>query len=474
MHSDDERNIYDNEIEELAQQFRQAVDAKQSIYFDLLDLEDIIGYFLDTDEMDYCKKAIALGLHTYPLEPFIRILRVKYYTMLNKFKDAENEITYIENHFSPFPELYVEKVMLAHATNKNVDAIGLLKKALALDKTNPEIHLLCALEYIDQQNLEQALQYATRAINLEPDIAGDLATVSLNLQILFKDKQLFASKFYTALTEEFPLSGNLWNGLGVSLLSLNRYEEALDAFQNQLAIDDQDGIIYMNIGEAYFGMEKYDIAIKYFKIADDKCVGIQFDLQIGRCFYAIGDYDTALKYFRIAFNDPAMRTFAIPEITRTLIAQGKSQEARTFLIDNFNDSTQETEIIEDLLDLLNPETDYDEMLALCRSVIESSEDRYDFFDFFVRYCCDNEYFDFGIEVCKEALEQKQTDYLYYFLAALYLLDNQYSKGCDHLEKALILSPENLFSDFLDISENLKDIPQVADLVSRYQDPEDTH
>lgn len=472
---DNDENQDMNEIEELAEQFKRAADMGDFCYLDEPDLEDVIGYFLDNDDWKYSKKAIAMGLKNYPKEPYFRILHVKYFTLRRKFKDAENEINYIELHFPPIPELYVEKIMLAHATNQNIDAIALLKKALKLDEGNPEIHLLCAVEYLDKNNVKQAVNHAKRAIYLDPEIAMDITSVTLDVQTFFKDNKQVSIRFFTALSEEFPLSSNIWSGLGISYLSENDYTHALEAFQNELALDDNDPLVYMNIGESYFGLNEYHKAIDYFHIANERCDIMQFNIQLGRCYFELKEYDKAMHYFRIAYQDTAMHTFVIPDIVRLLLAEDKVGEARTFLLRNFKEAPQELPIMEELLNLLTPEKDHNEMKLLCDIAIKESDDPSEFFDFLVHYCCDNEYFEFGIEICEEHRDLPDiSDVIGYHLAALYLLDGQIPKGCEYLKNAIMICDNNLIPSFVMMNDKLMSIPQVADIVDRYQAPTDSN
>ena len=105
------------EMEELAQRFKSAVDHGQTFYFENTDIQDVIGYFLETGDMKYCEKAITYAMQTYPNDPYIRLLRSKYFSLQQKFVDAERELDYVEGHFAPIPELYIEKVILAHLCN---------------------------------------------------------------------------------------------------------------------------------------------------------------------------------------------------------------------------------------------------------------------------------------------------------------------------------------------------------------------
>lgn len=48
----------DQEIEELAEKFKQSVESGEPMYFDSLDLQDIISLFLENNDLESCKQAL--------------------------------------------------------------------------------------------------------------------------------------------------------------------------------------------------------------------------------------------------------------------------------------------------------------------------------------------------------------------------------------------------------------------------------
>lgn len=458
------------EIEELAQKFKEAVDNGQPAYFDNTDIQDVIGFFLDTSDMFYCEKALTYALQNFPKDPYIRLLRSKYYSFQSKFVEAERELDYVEQNFEPIPELYIEKVILAHICNKDINAIELLQKSLSLDKDIPETHLLLTHEYLMQNNKDQAVKHAIRAIQLDSYAAEDIKNLFVDFADTGEPQRRLLVDFFKVMTEEMPLSGSLWSGLGLAYVGIGDFANAIDAFQLQLSVDNNDVFAYVNIAESYYGMEDYEHAIEYFELANKSSDVLQFNVQLGRCYFKLKDYDKAMRYFMTARDeDPVYATYVTPDIVKVFKIQGRFDEARAFLRDHLQKVPQDFIAIEELIDVLNPDHDDEEIKELCYTAINLMDNNlYPFFDFIVQYCCYNNYPDLGIELCENYLDDPSlAQSIHYFLAMLLIRKGQIEQGCEHLELALLTDNQRLNVDFLDVNPDLKNIPEVAHLIARY-------
>lgn len=457
------------EIMELARKFQDAVDDGRSVYFDSSDMQDIITFFLEDNDMYYCEKALQYATKSFPEDPYIRLLRSKYFTIQNKFAEAEKELDYVEANFAPIPELYIEKVILAHICNKKINAIELLNKSLSLDNDIPETYLLLTHEYLMDENMDLAVSHAIRAIQLDKYAADDIKSIFIDFSDKKEPKGQFLVGFFKKLTEEMPLFGSLWSGLGLAYINVNDYAHAIEAFQLQLSIDDQDMAAYVNIAESYFGMEEYSKAIEYFTIANENS-GIPFYTEMGRCYFKLGDYENAMHYFLRAYEeDRAFNTYMNPDIIRVFKIQGRFDEARAFLRAHLQHFPQDFVAIECLLDLLNPESDAEEVKELCYTAINMMDsDLYQFFSFIVQYCYINNCPDLGVELCENYIDDPSlSDSIHYFLALLFIKKNQIELGCEHLEQAMMIDAQWLSADFLNIAPELQDIPAVSYIINRY-------
>ncbi|MCQ2284059.1 MAG: tetratricopeptide repeat protein [Bacteroidales bacterium] len=458
----------DQEIEELAEKFRLAVDSGDPLFFDSMDLQDIIAYYLENNDLEFCKKALTYAMETYPQEPYFRLLHSKYLAIQMKFSEAEHELDFVEEHFEPMPELYIERVLLAHACHKEINGLELLQKSLELDEAIPETHLLITIEYVNRHKIADAVAHATRAIQLDAAIAEDLKILIMDFGNAFQKENNQTIEFFTAMSEEMPLCSHMWCGLGLAHLNVSNFDQAIEAFQFQTSVDPDDPFAFVNLGESYFGKEDYAAAAENFKIANSKCDYFQFNIQIGRCYAMLKQYDDALQYFIKANDMDPFFLMKYTEIVKVFRDLGQLDDARTYLRMHIQDCPNETRAIEELLNLLNPETDAAEITLLLRKIELNTEDPYDFLSFSTYFCYNNDCPDLGLKICQEHLDDEEVcENIGYFLSALYFKKGLHPQGCEHLENALLICKENFVTDFIRIDYQLKDIPEVANLLDQY-------
>ena len=217
--------------------------------------------------------------------------------------------------------------------------------------------------------------------------------------------QLLVS-FFKDLTEELPLFGSLWSGLGLAYIGIGDYASAIDAFQLQLSVDPDEPLAYVNIAESYFGMREFERAIEYFKLANDHCNVLQFSIQIGRCYFQLKEYDTALQYFLQAKNeDPIYATYVLPDIVHVFKMQDRLDEARAYVREHLRRVPDDFIAMEELIGLLDPVRDADEMKEWCYTAITAIDyEIVQFFDFIIPFCYYNDCADLGIELCQNYFE----------------------------------------------------------------------
>ena len=457
----------EKEAKELVERFKSMIDSGSSVFFDSEELEIIIDELMRKMDVPMASEAIEYAIRLYPSDSFFRILRAKKMMLQMEFDKAEKELDSIETSFPPTPELYMEKVMLARMTGRNTDAFKLLNKALQLDEDDPEVHFLLAYEYLKNKDVAKALKHAIFALREDEVFDEQLFGFSFLLE---ENKQYEDGiAFYEKLTEEFPLYPGCWFGLGLSHSWNKEYDKAIDAYQYVLSIDEKTSTAHYNMANCYFELNNYDQALSHYQQAYELD---QEDFNsltcIGDCYANQEKYEEALTYYRKALTLNPTQGDALLGLASVLKDQGHPDDAQAAIESAFAHNPQSFMLLFEVLSYYDKEQQKYKLQEFFTTTLNQIENKEDFYRYFVQFCCENELYDYAIEV----LEKHQTDpnitlTIAYYLAALNFLNQNISKGCEYLSNALLIDYEG-YKDFLAIDPILETYSEVNELIDLYK------
>lgn len=476
------------EAEDIARRFKKAVDENKYIFLDSEDVQTVVDYYMniDPDNIAYASKAIVYGLKNFPDDPYLRLCRFRLFLYYDNIEEAEKELKYVAAHCELVPEFYMEKARLARIRHEEDKTIPLLKKSLAMDDANSEAHFMLAQEYVLKGNKDEAVAHTVKAIEVDKLTEDELKEIIPNLwgQIYGDLNPLYYDAFvgyFKDMTEIMPLASCFWESLGRTYLMngdfcQEDFAKALEAFQFQQSLDEDNTLVISDIADAYFGMKEFREAIRCYELADKTNPDLHFDYDLGRCYLNLKEYSTALHYFLTALHQdtgPIIPVLIIENVVYILKTLDKYDDARAFLrkcLVNFKDGAPV--VLRELITLLNPKTDLDELHELCLKAIalslETDNDLYPFFSFMVSYCYDEDCPDLGLDMCNVYSDHVSLLHsIHYFQSLLYLKKGQFAEAFSHLELALSFDNTRLGIDFLDMDDDLRNIPEVLRLMQQY-------
>ena len=457
----------ENEAVELVERFKLMINSGNSVYFDADELELIIDELMRQMDISMASEAIEYAIRMYPSDSFFRILRAKKMMLQMEFDKAEQELDAIETSFPPTPELYMEKVMLARMTGNSINAFKLLRKALELDPDDPEVHFLLAYEYLKKKDVPKALHHTIIALH-EDEIFDEQL---FGFSFLLEDNKQYEDgiAFYNKLTEEFPLYPGCWFGLGLSYSWNKEYDKAIDAYQYVLSIDDKTPTAYYNIANCYFELADYEHSLYYYKQAFEIDPEDYNSLTcIGDCYSTMHKAEEAIEYYRKALSMNPTQGDALLGMAYVLREEGHVGDAQTAIETAFAHNPQSFKLLFEVLPYYDEEIQTQKLQEFFSTTLNQVENKEDFYRFFVQYCCDNQLYDYGIEVLEEHADDPViTNTVAYYLAALYFLNRNIPKGCEYLANALLIDYEGL-QDFLSIDPILETFSEVNELIELYK------
>jgi len=461
------------ENSDLLNDFINCVDNGVSRYFDSMEMEMIIEELMLIINFQYLNIAIEQAIHQFPNEPQFRIYRVKKYILEFQMENAEKELNEIERTFPPSADIYIEKVFLSNMSdNPSEKTIKWLNKALALEPNDPDIHFLLGHEYVRKNDILSAIKYVGLALHADPVFSDNLFTYTYLFEEL--DKPEASVEFFSILTEEFPLLGATWFGLGFALSWNNKFEEAIDAYNLAITCEGDFAAAHFNMANAYFELKNYDKALyHYFEAYNIDKDDFYALTNIGDCYAVQKWFEESLEYYHKALEINPTHNEAVLGIVNALSELGRINEARIFVERAFKKNPQNIDLLFTVSTFFESEEDAKFFYKLAELTLNHLEDGENFFFFITQFCIYNKMYDVGALILDEFLFSKYvTTYelrtkMYYYLAALHFLNEDAVKGSSYLSDALLMN-YSLHKSFMELSPLLETYPEILKLIEIYR------
>lgn len=146
-------------------------------------------------------------------------------------------------------------------------------------------HSNLGLTFMKLGDYENSWKHIQTAINQKPD---DVSVYNI-LQDLLKDHKEYAAKvkpFLQGFTANNPASADFWFSLAYCCDKLEAYTEAIENYNEGLAINPANNIAIGNIGLAYEKLDQVDNAISYYKKSLEKMPWLwAYNQLLNICFY---------------------------------------------------------------------------------------------------------------------------------------------------------------------------------------------
>jgi tetratricopeptide (TPR) repeat protein len=140
-------------------------------------------------------------------------------------------------------------------------AAGVLEKCISINPEFTDAHLNLGSIYERMNQVDKAVDAFRRAYEL-----GGAENTAISLaQLLFNQQKLEEALKYINKASEKTQTVVVFNLMGVILNKMERYSEAIKAFDRAIKISPKDIVTRMNLGIALVNVGKYDRARKVFE-----------------------------------------------------------------------------------------------------------------------------------------------------------------------------------------------------------------
>lgn len=294
-----EENRDPQQSEELVNRYEQMIAQNASWYFDIDQLEEIIGYYCDDNKFAQALKVVDYAYTLFPENTDMMLREAQILAGMGHLSRALGRLKELERFESRNEEVLLTMASIYSQLREHQKAIALYRKALELggEEYEEEINLEIALEYENMDRFDKAIETLQDALTRKPDNE----TLLYELAYCFEATDRYAEciGYYKAFLDRHPFSFPAWYNLGNAYQKMEKLEESIDAYDYCLAIQADFAPAFYNKAHALFKQEKYHETIQVLEesyTAEPPQAPVY--CHIGECFEKLGEYDKALFYYR--------------------------------------------------------------------------------------------------------------------------------------------------------------------------------
>ena len=449
--------------------FDEMLKRGESEYLEISTYEFLIDHFVEMGEFKKALKACELGLHQHP---YSGEMKVDYAQVLFQTGHLEESLTMLEEaeNFQPGDiEISLLRANILLQQNKFAESIVEFEKTLPIREDEDLVYYSMGLANVGLGHMAKAISCFKRT--LEVNINHEDALLELTTCLDLTDQLGASLPFYTKFIDADPYSASAWYNMGIVNDKLKKYEDALQAYDYAIIIEEDFSSAYFNMGNTYMSVANYDKALECFKKTEEleEWDDPNLFLCFGQCHHRLREFEKAIRFYH--------KSIAMDQLMEQAwfgIGESLDQMERWYESIHFYKKALE-------LDELNPmfmqaiaEAEYKtgnviSAIAMYDELVELEYDNTQaWLDYsFIFYEQGNE--SKASEIILEAIEFNPKDAELHYRVAAYLIDaGNYKEAFNYLENALILDFEKhvvLFDFFPDL-EKQKALMKIIDQFNR--------
>jgi len=310
--------------------FESMLKTNSVYFFDSIEFEEIIQHYIDNGKHSLANKAVKLGLEQHPTSIVLKLLKVELLIFEDKLQNANALINEIEAVAPNNEELLIQKAIILSKNDKHIEAILTLNQILAITDDPADIWSMVGMEYLYLDDFENARLNFANCIDVDFEDYSSLYNVVYCFDMENNHEE--AIRFLTNYIDTNPYCEVAWHQLGRQYFVLNKFKEALKAFDYAVVIDESFIGGYLEKAKTLEELERFEEAIQNYLITlelDDPTAFVC--VRIGECYQKLGDLDTATKYFKKAVHEDPLLDKAWLLLTNLFQEEKEYQKALYYI-----------------------------------------------------------------------------------------------------------------------------------------------
>jgi tetratricopeptide (TPR) repeat protein len=292
----------EEEIRDVVQRFERMKSNNENYYFDVIEFETIIDFYLESNNSARAFDAAILASSQHPNSVSIQLRKARVMLDRGRAVEALRILKHLESIEPGNHEIFVVKGTALGMLGDINGARKMFDLALTKDSDDIENILFSITSVLQNLNYyEQLIPYLKQLVALEPGYNAHV----YDLAYAYDKIQDYENsiKYYRKYLEEEPFSDSAWYNLGIIFNKMEQPEKALEAYEYALAINHQNSFALFNKGNILSSLSRYDEAIpvyhEYLEIEPDSFEALAY---LAECYEKTGNLSMARKYYNQAID----------------------------------------------------------------------------------------------------------------------------------------------------------------------------
>ena len=286
------------EGKEWLERYERMLACQSPVYLDLDAWEYIIFHYVQTEEPLKARTACETAMETFPYSAELLLDYAHVLATCGDNVSAMEALAKAEPFFPNDTDLIFLKCTLLNYEGRHAETLSCIRASLESELEQKErIFHMMGSTLFQMDKVEDALLWFKKALKIDPGYSECLEELTICLHE--EDRLEEVVPEYRKALDKNPFDADLWLSFANLLNTIEEFEEALDAVDYCLALDENRhlaifhrGNTLMNLGRFEDAAAEYENAIRIFDRQAEYYVGL------GASMEALGKPDQAIHWFR--------------------------------------------------------------------------------------------------------------------------------------------------------------------------------
>lgn len=282
--------------------FESMLKTNNVYFFDSVEFEEIIQYYLDSGKNGLAKKAITLALKQHPNSVMLKLLKAELLIFNDELDNATKLLKELQAIEPTNEEIYIQQASILSKRDDHIGAIICLKTALSYTNDEVDVYSMIGMENLYLDNFDEALECFSKCLEVDFEDYSSLYNVIYCFDM--QDKHVEAVDYLNKYIDKDPYSEVAWHQLGRQHFILKEFELALRSFDFAVLIDEFFVGGYLEKAKSLEELGRYEDAIENYKttVELDDPTSFAF-LRIGECYEKLKKTTQAIQYYNKAVHE---------------------------------------------------------------------------------------------------------------------------------------------------------------------------